>query len=228
MCDFIDTAHKAQEILLDRSILLDQMPNKEYLETEIKQEPKQTPAELYFNDDSYITEMEVSIDPMMILDNCGDSVSSSQDENSQSKPEDFTYLHGIDGESVTIKLIKHHEKSDSKPTKPESKNTNSQSEVTKPTEYTTLVTSKNGVVSVAESAKKDFASKPFPCIVCNRSFLNDLALKNHSWVHYNEDKNIVKLHICPHCLESFVYKCDLITHMKEHKSVNTCTICGRV
>lgn len=74
------------------------MNNLPCIKSEIKTEPN--------SDDEHFTPMEVSLDPMMVLQNNEGGIPSN-DENSQSAElDDITYLHGADGEDVTIKLIK--------------------------------------------------------------------------------------------------------------------------
>lgn len=139
----------------------------------------------YVDDIKYIP-MEVSVDPMMVLQNSEESNSQASEDN-ESIEQDVTYLHGVDGEDVTIKLIKKGDTSDD---------------------------------------KKDVI-KPFPCHSCNRSFFTELALKNHSWTHFNEDR-AVKPFKCSSCREQFDYKSDLMKHLKNHRSNGMCQICGRM
>lgn len=197
VCEFIDTARKAQETLLERSILLDQITSNETADSYMKKEIK-IETQTYFDDESCVSEMEVSVDPMVVLQNSENTTSPVPEENSQMQLEDLTYLHGLDGETVTIKLIKKGDQHDTDP------------------------------LDVADNPKKDSLPKPFPCVICKRSFLTELALKNHSWIHYNEDKNAIKDYKCSTCYECFEYKADLIAHLKEHRTNGTCTICGRV
>ncbi|CAH2235539.1 zinc finger protein 569-like [Pararge aegeria] len=100
VCDFIDQAVKAQEILNKRSIVL--CPNKEPIETYhvIKQEPED--EVMYEPDsDSKFTTMEISVDPLMILQNSEDSLSSNPAENSENDEQDVAYQHRINVEDLT-------------------------------------------------------------------------------------------------------------------------------
>ncbi|XP_063358039.1 zinc finger protein 691-like [Cydia amplana] len=196
VCEFIDTARKAQEVLLNQSIILDQFdpPSSQNCMvqpiTEIKSEVE------YSDDENHITEMEISVDPMMILQNSDSLLSPNVEESTEDKcndqEEDITHLHSVDGENVTIKLIK---KGDA------------------PTDQSGPGLKKKKI-------------KPFPCITCKRSFYTELALKNHSWIHFNEER-VNKKFKCGTCEESFDYKCDLIVHLKKHRTNGMCTICGR-
>ncbi|XP_049872971.1 zinc finger protein 62-like [Pectinophora gossypiella] len=187
VCEFIDTARKAQQILLDRSIVLDQMTDC-FTNSNIK-------AESPSDDD----EMEVSVDPMVVLQNSEETMSLNFPVNCQSAPNDMTNMHVDEGEFATIKLIKKGDQ--------------------------TMAVDISSTTSTIEE-KRDRDSKPFPCLTCRRSFLTELALKNHLWVHINEDKTI-KRYQCSHCPDNFDYKYDLISHLKEHRTSGTCNLCGR-
>ncbi|CAG9581547.1 unnamed protein product [Danaus chrysippus] len=182
VCEFIDNAHKAQEVLLKQSMMLeDNDENKPILITEIK-------SETDFDSDAKC--MEVNVDPMMVLQNSEVEETPNLEKSCESveHEDEITYLNGADGENVTIKLIKKGDK-------------------------------------VIEDDKKD--TKPFQCITCNRGYYTELALKNHSWIHFNEDK-IVKPYKCGSCGDQFEYKNEWISHLKEHRSRGMCNICGRL
>ncbi|KAJ2947949.1 hypothetical protein O0L34_g9741 [Tuta absoluta] len=220
VCDFIDTARKAQEILMKRSLMLDQ-GNVNYNNTSIKTEPMS-------DDETKITEIEVNVDPMMILQNCEDLPSPLPNQhfvnyncNTSSCFEDVTNLHSADGEYVTIKLIRKEESSTT--------NTDCMPDV-KPMisdNYEDGDSEKEDITENPLNTTERNQTKPFQCPMCRRSFLSELALKNHSWVHINDDKSI-KLYRCTHCSDSFDYKSDLITHLKEHRTQGMCKKCGRI
>lgn len=151
--------------------------------TPIKSEPADS------DDENLVTEMEISVDPMMVLQN-SESLQSPNIEDNNEQVEDITHLHSVDGENVTIKLIKR------------------------------------GDAPADKSEDSKSKGKPFPCITCKRSFFTELALKNHSWTHFNEER-VNKKFKCGTCEESFDYKCDLIVHLKKHKTSGLCTLCGR-
>ncbi|CAK1602155.1 unnamed protein product [Parnassius mnemosyne] len=193
VCEFIDKVKKAQEILLNHSqIIEDHVATENDITPNIKKELGTESDSLADSDSSSkVTPMEISVDPMMVLQNSDDVLSPNVDGSIESNIEDVVYLNGVDGENVTIKLIKKVE-----------------------------------ISSESSNDKRDPIIKPFPCITCNRSFFTELALKNHSWVHFNEDK-VTRKYNCSTCLEGFDFKCDLIAHFKKHRTSGMCQICGR-
>ncbi|KAM3967704.1 LOW QUALITY PROTEIN: uncharacterized protein ACR2FA_011260 [Aphomia sociella] len=190
VCEFIETARKAQDILLKSSLMLDQLDNERYNEGNIKK----IKCELDSDDESKFTEMEVSVDPMMVLQNSDEPLSPVNDDNFVNT-EDVTHLYTVDSENVSIKLIKNEEK---------------QIEIN----------------SSTDDGKKDLSVKPFPCNTCDRSFFTELALKNHSWIHCNDEKPH-KQFKCSTCEEDFDLKFDFIQHLKQHKTIGLCQLCGR-
>ncbi|KAL0851078.1 hypothetical protein ABMA28_006955 [Loxostege sticticalis] len=192
VCDFIDTARTSQDLLLKRSIMIDQYNAEKSFRlgnSRIKLEFEGS------DDESKFTEMEVSVDPNVVLQNSEEplSPSPSADENCTTF-EDVTHLHDVDSENVTIKLIKKVDRA------PE--------------------------MDDIDEKKGDFNPKPFPCITCKRSFFTELALKNHSWIHINEEKSNSQFK-CSTCNEGFDYKADLIQHLKVHRTNGVCQFCGR-
>ncbi|XP_022836115.1 gastrula zinc finger protein XlCGF46.1-like isoform X1 [Spodoptera litura] len=201
VCDFIDTARKAQEVLLQRSFMIDQIAPTKCMISLVKTEQKVESAEIVENEK--YTEMEVSVDPMMVLQNSEVTLSPAYDNNVN----DVTYLHGLDTENVTIKLIKkgdtHSILEDNAKEKLPS------------------------VSSGSHNSDDDDKVKPFKCTSCERSFCTDLALKNHSWIHLPENRD-EKQYTCNTCSEGFYYKYDLISHLKKHRSNGVCQLCGRM
>ncbi|CAK1540098.1 unnamed protein product [Leptosia nina] len=65
--------------------------------------------------------------------------------------------------------------------------------------------------------------KPFACKECNRKFLTEFALKNHSWLHSTQDKPPY----CASCDKVFAYKNDFLEHFKEFKHARYCNLCKR-
>ncbi|XP_059051151.1 zinc finger protein 182-like [Achroia grisella] len=197
VCEFIDTARKSQEILTKSSLLLEQY-NSDKCET-VNLTPKiKLEAEECSDDESKFTEMEISVDPMMVLQNSDETLSPANDEISPNS-EDVTHLYTVDSENVTIKLIRkndEHCENDKKSNSP------------------------------ADDGVKDTTVKPFACTTCDRSFFTELALKNHSWIHNNDEK-AHKQYKCSSCEEDFDVKLDFIEHLKEHKSMGLCQLCGR-
>lgn len=198
VCEFIDTARKAQDQLMEKSLMLEDVLANKCLATPTKTETKSDLDNLADEEGKY-TEMEVSVDPMMVLQNSdemGDMLSPDNDDSLST--EDVTYLHGVDAENVTIKLIKKGDKPDKLLQHPDlcDEDTNE-------------------------------SPKPFPCQTCKRGFYTELALKNHSWQHIVES-NTNEKYTCSTCLESFLYKNDLIVHLKQHRTNGLCQLCGRM
>ncbi|KAF9421431.1 hypothetical protein HW555_002646 [Spodoptera exigua] len=200
VCDFIDTARKAQEVLLQRSFMIDQITPNNCMISLVKTEQKLEPVGVV--DNEKYTEMEVSVDPMMVLQNSEATLSPAYDNNVN----DVTYLHGLDTENVTIKLIKKGETHTLLEGKAKEKPSNS---------------------SGSLNSDDDEKVKPFKCSSCERSFCTDLALKNHNWIHLPENRD-EKQYTCNTCSEGFYYKYDLISHLKKHRSNGVCQLCGRM
>lgn len=172
--------------------MIDQITAEECMAVGIKD----IKSELYMesDDEGKFTEMEVSVDPMVVLQNSEEPLSPDNEESSPVM-EDVTHLHQVDSETVTIKLIR-----------------------------------KGDRVSEDEDDKKDgsdgLTPKPFPCITCKRSFYTELALKNHSWIHVNEEKSTSRFR-CHTCNDGFDFKSNLIAHLKTHRTSGVCQFCGR-
>ncbi|CAG9796523.1 unnamed protein product [Diatraea saccharalis] len=196
VCDFIDTARNAQTILLNRSIALDNVTNNKSSEILLKQDIKIEP-DTGSDDENKSTGMEISVDPMLVLQNSEEPLSPNAFENCASI-EDVTHLHDVDSDNVTIKLIRKGD-------------------------VTCEETNKNE----EKPSEKDWHLKPFPCETCQRSFFTELALKNHSWTHINDNDKDKKIFKCGTCNNGFDYKIDLITHLKQHKTIGLCQFCGR-
>ncbi|CAG4933627.1 unnamed protein product [Parnassius apollo] len=67
--------------------------------------------------------------------------------------------------------------------------------------------------------------KPFPCIVCNKSFTTKWNLKLHRWTHMSRSAKPFKCHLCK---GAFIRHTEYISHMNSHKSLRpyTCNYCG--
>lgn len=207
VCEFIDTIHKAQDILLDQSRLLDQIPVKKLVGVNIERvdviQTNQIPT--YFNEDSNVTNMEVSIDPMTILQDSSDG-ELVIDESVCNNDDNESLFHGVDRANVTIKLINRGDSS-----------------CCDTLTITPMVTAEP--IS-EEGTLEEGASILYRCSLCNRGFSCEVALQAHSWTH-TEERNPILEHKCPSCELYFEYKNDLINHLKEHRNVNVCNICGR-
>ncbi|XP_068626684.1 zinc finger protein 84-like [Battus philenor] len=185
VCEFIDKVKKAQETLVNHSLVLKNLQTENWFVPPIKSEPESESDILDCTTKDL--PMEVSVDPMMVLQNSDDLF---MEENLNSNAEEVMYLNGVDGENVTIKLIQKADISN---------------------------TSNDKTVSIL---------KPFICITCDKGFYSEMALKNHSWVHFNEDKAARKYN-CSKCHENFDFKCELIAHFKKHSTLGVCHLCGR-
>lgn len=67
--------------------------------------------------------------------------------------------------------------------------------------------------------------KRFVCEVCDKSFLVEQSLKNHSWIHIRDED-----YSCFTCQRSFRFQSDLDKHLTSHKPSGfkfNCNICGR-
>lgn len=202
VCEFIDTARKAQDLLLKRSLILDDLLSQTCVNPsticEVKSEPEDKP-----DDDNKYTEMEVSVDPMMVLQNSEEPLSPNNNENIT--VEDVTYLHGVDAENVTIKLIKTSEK----------------------VQVEKLPNHEDDDGDDVDEEGNPKKPKPFPCLTCKRSFTTEIALKSHTWQHVGANTPFEK-YICSTCKQTFQYKNALITHLKLHRDTGLCQICGRM
>ncbi|XP_041974954.1 zinc finger protein 32-like [Aricia agestis] len=182
VCDFIDTARRAQDILTQKAA---EVELNEQILYNIKTEND------WSDNESKINTMEVNVDPMMVLQNCEGAMSPhSNDVNNSNDSEDVTYMHAVDREDVTIKLIKKYP-------------------------------------DTCDNEDNEDTNKPFSCVICNRSFLSEFALKNHTWIHDKEEGDNVK-YTCNECGVRCVSKATLLTHLKKHTKRGQCMICGRV
>lgn len=174
------------------------------------------------DDDEDITDMEVSVDPMMFLDSYTDDSQTNDgrtcgnDIATISPEEECATLTKIENrpQSLTIELV---------PILPK------------------IEFEKRGKalpdLKPIKSAKKFSTSeniRPYSCTYCPRSFYSSIALQNHSWLHSNKDgvdaiANGQKVR-CPVCRKDMSTKGNLKVHMESHKPKGkyTCDICGRV
>ncbi|XP_060808050.1 zinc finger protein 135 isoform X2 [Amyelois transitella] len=109
VCDFIDSARKAQEVLMNRNSMVEQFVSEQKFM--VKSEPKSDHEDADISDDeNKCTEMEVSVDPMMVLQNCERPLSPTNllenESNAAFITEDVTHMHSVDQDNVTIKLIR--------------------------------------------------------------------------------------------------------------------------
>lgn len=100
VCEFIDKVKKAQDKLINHCSVINIITNENQTSTQIK-----TEAEDVHENISNETLMEVSVDPMIVLQNSDDTLSPIP-ESYDDDVEDVMHLNGVDGEDVTIKLIK--------------------------------------------------------------------------------------------------------------------------
>lgn len=78
-----------------------------------------------------------------------------------------------------------------------------------------------------EMEENNQGKKKFTCDVCDKSFLVEQSLKNHSWTHIRDEE-----YSCFTCQRSFKFQSDLDKHIKSHKPSGSglsysCNLCGR-
>ncbi|XP_050681359.1 zinc finger protein 782-like [Leptidea sinapis] len=135
---------------------------------------------------------------------CGATKIETSAENNLSRKEKvrdkITYLNGIDGENVTLRLIGSEI---------------TLSEINPHTDEEKFNVIKEG-------------QKPFLCKVCCRRFCTEIALKNHTWTHDSQNFGSARQYKCAICEEEFDRKIDMDKHTKQHKDTCICSICNRV
>ncbi|XP_045774824.1 zinc finger protein 251-like [Maniola jurtina] len=211
VCDFIDKAIKAQEILQQLSLTLEQNKPNKILKTIIKEEPDS-------DDDLKFATMEISVDPMMVLQNSEDGLSPNIEENSEIEEQDVTHLHSVDGEDVTIKLIKRTDKTDDPNSKPEE---------VKPYPCKTCGRAFHTELALKNHCwvhKHETATRPFKCGSCREQFDFKHELVAHLKKHNTSG-------MCLLCGRRFRTLSNLAAHMEAHNSTTgksyTCKVCGR-
>lgn len=56
--------------------------------------------------------------------------------------------------------------------------------------------------------------KPYECHVCDKKFINEFGLSQHTYIHSGH-----KPYECDACHTNFIYKRDLITLVNEQKKI---------
>lgn len=206
LCDFVDTARKAQDILFARSAALDKVAVPDQPTTEVVPKPKIKTEPFDIDYEAVITPMEVNVDPSMVIQNSESNLSPTDEPLAA----DVRFLQGVEGENVTIKLIRPAPKN--RPIQP------------KPIVITPVIEDTSEVM-----IKKILNLKPFACTLCRRSFLTELALKGHIWIHLREGSK-ERSFKCPDttCNLQFTQRIEFIKHLRDHRGKNTCSICGRM
>ncbi|XP_072942296.1 uncharacterized protein [Epargyreus clarus] len=220
VCDFIDIAHKSQEILLNRSIELDQVQDPSpivtphILDPQVKSEPEDTS-----DDESKITSMEINVDPMIVLQNSEPILSPSVDDSCQANNEDVSHLHGLDGVNVTIKLIK----------KVDQVKTDDDKDRPKP--FLCRICARN--FSTEFALRKhywthdiiDINKVDYTCSICKEEFPYKNKLIEHFKIHKTNETGE-----CNICGRLFRTAENLTSHMAMHSSKENkfnCTVCGQ-
>lgn len=110
VCDFIESAHKAQEVLTNFSFISSQHYEESTDSMYIKEEILDTLSDLEDKGEfEENTEMEVSVDPNIVLQN-SEETTSPEFDNDDALSEDVTEMYGLDSENVSITLIKKDDK----------------------------------------------------------------------------------------------------------------------
>ncbi|VVC93635.1 unnamed protein product [Leptidea sinapis] len=137
---------------------------------------------------------------------CGATKIETSAENNLSRKEKvrdkITYLNGIDGENVTLRLIGSEI---------------TLSEINPHTDEEKFNVIKEG-------------QKPFLCKVCCRRFCTEIALKNHTWTHDSQNFGSARQYKCAICEEDFHSQWNLKKHLAIHtskKKLYTCADCSR-
>ncbi|XP_014366976.2 zinc finger protein 182 isoform X1 [Papilio machaon] len=102
VCEFIDKVKKAQDKLTNHCLVINSIKNERQSSSQIETEQE---TEYDIENISKDSPMEICVDPMMVLQNSDDTLSQFT-ENGDDNVEGVMHLNGIDGEDVTIKLIK--------------------------------------------------------------------------------------------------------------------------
>ncbi|KAG6464100.1 hypothetical protein O3G_MSEX014272 [Manduca sexta] len=216
VCDFIDSAHRAQELLTNRSLMLDEVVINHCTITPIKVE---NDVEIInSDDDGKFTEMEISVDPMMVLQNSEEGLSPISYDNSTSM-EDVTHLHGVDGENVTIKLIKKCE--------PSPDSSDEKDAIAKPFPCITCKRSFYSELALKNHSwihTGDNKEKKYRCNTCMDIFDFKCDLVSHLKIQHKTNGQ------CQLCGRMFRSEKTYTAHMAVHASTGksfTCKICGR-
>lgn len=170
-------------------------------------------------DESDVTEMEVTLDPMMFLDSHTDD-----SQTNDSKNYDNTSIRNNDIDCATLTKIEDGSQSLSIELvrfagKPQFEKTLKVMPDLKPIKPTKKFLPTDSV-------------RPYVCTYCPRSFFSSIALQNHSWLHLNKQETELSICgtkiKCPICLKEISRKTNLKIHMESHKQKYNCDICGRV
>ncbi|XP_023934072.1 zinc finger protein 470 [Bicyclus anynana] len=221
VCEFIDKALQAQEILQNYSLALNQPEEPVKVIKVIKQE--------YDSDDEVkFATMEISVDPMVVLQNSEDTQEESSNpntaENSESEDQDVTHLHSVDGEDVTIKLIKKGDKTEDLAEQSES--------IIKPFPcltchrgfHTELALRSHLWTHKPETTPTSSNPNTFKCTICREQFDSKIQFLEHLKIHNTPG-------MCKLCGRRFRTEANLEAHLETHKSTTgksyPCKVCGR-
>ncbi|XP_013134769.1 PREDICTED: zinc finger protein 391-like isoform X2 [Papilio polytes] len=239
VCEFIDKVKKAQNKLINHCSVINIITNENQTSTQIK-----TEAEDVHENISNETLMEVSVDPMIVLQNSDDTLSPIPE--SYDNVEDVMHLNGVDGEDVTIKLIKRDDLSlknhswthiNDKTVKKyncssclegfdfkcdliahfKKHRTNGMCQIC----GRNFRTEKNLSIHMAAHISK---ANKYTCKICKRSYNTMSNLKTHSITHSNE-----RPYNCHLCKKSFKRNQDLKFHLNQHTGAKPykCPFCDK-
>ncbi|KAJ0182454.1 hypothetical protein K1T71_001823 [Dendrolimus kikuchii] len=224
VCEFIDCAQKAQEVLTNINTIIKpeiEVNSEQTQRTDIKEELNDETSLVNDNDDED-SKMEISVDPLMVLQNSAEAIS---DFDTDALTEDVTYMYGVDEENVSIRLIKKDDKvseleEEKKPDilKPFPCVTCNRSFCTELALKNHSWTHVNGNVNSEKNSEEQFK-----CGTCFEVFDYKRDLVTHLKQHKTSG-------LCQLCGRMFRTEKTYAAHMSVHLTANksyTCKICGR-
>lgn len=134
------------------------------------------------DDESKFTQIEVSVDPNVVLQNSEEPLSpSSVADEPFTTFEDVTHLHAVDSDNVTIKLIKKREKSPNNKEKKEDRGPKPFPCLTCQRSYYSELALKNHYWTHINDEKSN--NTQFSCSSCHKGFDNKIDIIEHLKIH---------------------------------------------